>query len=232
MTCRVGSQHVQSAEQLPHGRGAAGDVLAVVACVVPAAGDVEGPGASPARIEPFGIRTIPGSDRGVAAIRRYAGVSGRAGVAGWHLVTERGAGPQQPEESQRVSRQPCVHGVIDSERVAHLVLDLHPQTTTSHAGIGEVQHVHRVSGGGVRPNRPRHRQPRPHRLAARCPQPEGQRMTSIVEVRRPHGPSRQVADLIDAHRRPVRQHIPDRPPRIVHPAKILGGPLPDGAESP
>ena len=84
-------------QQLPRRHRAAGDVLAVIAGVVPAARHVESARARPARIQPLRVGPRHASTLASPAMARRTPVSGRAGLVDRH------ARALQVEERQRVA---------------------------------------------------------------------------------------------------------------------------------
>jgi len=101
-------QQVEGAEQLPDRDRAAGDVLAVVARVVPTARDVVTAVVVPARVQLLRLQSHPRWHRIISAVGCAAHVSGRAAVAGCQGLLYGGAGPHQVEEAQRLPAQVAV----------------------------------------------------------------------------------------------------------------------------
>jgi hypothetical protein len=132
-------QQIDGAEQLPQRDAAAGHVLAVIASVVPAAGDIEVALAAPSRVEPFSVRARPARHLCVAAVREQPDVPGRAGVAGGHVVRHRHSGPQQCQYPQGVQPQLPVRHIADPERVARVRTDIEPEAFAAIWGGREVE---------------------------------------------------------------------------------------------
>ncbi len=106
--------------------------------------------------------------------------------------------------------------------MAAVAVHLDPHVAAEHAGRREVEHVNGQTGGWLRSRAPGRRSPRPHGDAAEPPDGEGQRVFRVGNQRRLHRPPREVADLIDPHRRPAGQHCLHRPLRKGHLRDAIG----------
>src|SRR4029453_2519405 len=89
------------------------DVLAVVAGVVPAAGDVERVVAASGHARHLGVAAV----RGAGGVPRLAAVAGRDGVG------DGDAAALRVEEGQRVDAELLVRGRVQVERQARLAVD-------------------------------------------------------------------------------------------------------------
>ncbi len=137
---RAGVQRaLVGAEQLPGGDAAVDDVLAVVAGVVPAAGDVEGV------VADAGLT----GDLGVPLVGRDAHVSGRAAVARAQLVADRGAAALRVVVLRGVGAQPLVGGGADVEGAAGLPVGDQGVALAALPVAAEVDRVDVLPGGGV-----------------------------------------------------------------------------------
>ena len=150
---RAGRRPLGRGQQQGGGQAAVDHVLAVVAGVVPAAGDVQRPVQPPAGVEPGRVRPGPAAHGGIAAVGRHARVPGRPAVPGRGRLADRHAGPLQVEEPQRVRGQPGVEVGGDPERVAGGAVRGQPEPLVRAGQGGEVGGVHGQPGArvGARP---------------------------------------------------------------------------------
>src|SRR5690606_4172120 len=174
------------AHDLVHRDTAVDHVFAVVARVVPAAGDVKGGVAGAGRARHVGIALVGG----------HADVAGRASVAGGDGVEDLDAAALRVVERQRVDAQFLVDAFVDVEGVAGFTVD-GERVVASLRGVGaEVDGVDVEPGAGVRAVR--------LGLAAgdhvtvgvgKLP---GERAGGVGDHGRLLGTVREVADLVDA----------------------------------
>jgi hypothetical protein len=190
-------QQLDGGEQLPDRHRAARHVLAVIARVVPAAGDVEASGARPSGIQALGIGAGPGARLQVAEV-----ASGSPVTRGASLV-DRDSGALQVEEGKRVAHEGAVQPVGDREPMAARAAGLDDEAMARRSQAREVQHVRGQPRRGLRLHRPRSRLPSGGDGAVGCAHDELRRLAGIRRPHRSLRSGREVAELVDPYRRPA-----------------------------
>ena len=196
----VGAQQVDGGQQLPGRQRTRGHVLAVVAGVVPAAGDVEPAALGPAGVQALGVRAGPGRHGGVAGVRRDSEVAGGSAVTRRPGLVDRAAGALEVEEAEGVGGQTGVEPAVDRERVAGRVAG-DDRVAPGRAAARRNPARGRPARGRLGPRRPGPTAPGVGGPAVLVDHDEVDRLGGRRDQGGLLGSGRQVAQLVDPDRR-------------------------------
>ena len=125
-------------------------------------------------------------------------MTGWAAVAGGHTLLDRGAGPHEVEEPERVGGQVAVQVRTDAKAVALLPARLDPADLRLPGEAGEVEQMNVLTRGRVGPDRPRLRPAGVYRPASPVADDELDRARQVRDEGGLHRAADQVAQLVDS----------------------------------
>ncbi len=193
---------LEGRQQLRNGDSAVDRILAVIAGIVPATGNIEAIGAGPVAIERFGGVTSQATDGFVAVVRCDTNMAGgpRIGLAG-DIAADLDAAALRIEPGERVNGETAIEIVGDRKAVARPVAGDQTITVTGNGIGGKIRHMRPDAGGRIKPARPG------HSLAdddiAGIDKLEGYGAACVRDHRRPLRTVGEIAELVHPDDRPT-----------------------------